>query len=199
MVKRANQKPDVILLECMMTSFDPGANHNATLNIIGSPVFRTAKWLPILRPSWRPSSVLYTQSKLTRERGVAESSPDRSGQKLAPQFVVPADTTTEEQDRWKIKTIETIAGIASEGTRCISLRLPLGGASLTSDSRFHDLGDSLSETYGMTVIDTVQIIRQRGLEISFSDNVHLRSNSARVVSQIIREALRQNLENGESK
>jgi hypothetical protein len=189
MIKKTNQRPRIVLLECMRDVFEPGANHDTTLNIMENPVFRAGRWMPILRPSWRPSSILYTRAKLTRERKLAESSPELTARKTLQQAVIPAETSNATRDPWKTKTIETINELAGNGIAFISLRIPSSRESVISESRPYDFGDLLFDTEAIPVIDTVQVIRERGIEISFTDEVHLQSESARVISQIISDAV----------
>jgi|SRR5271157_3468089 len=176
----------LLLLETETIDAVQGPNDQAVVEGLSNLSFRLARWLPLLRASSRPSSIIYSKLKGWRDRSIDAEAV--AGTKRQSIMLEPAKQRRGEDQvlaKQKVAIINAIR-TAKASAGCIALvHIPCKGP--VEDSRPPSMVDEIAEQLALPTIDVARVMASRGISAQYSDGTHLIEPSARKVAQIIAE------------
>jgi hypothetical protein len=156
------------------------ANDETLLATLQEPGFALAGRIPGLRADTRPTTLLYSWLKGRHEP-------------VSPAAVLPSPSasttatnaaTNTAKATWLPRLAEQVAELRRRGCEVILLRLPVGREN-PARPEAPNLADELADKLGLKLIDLNREAARRGLEMSYSDGLHLSPASARTVCRLL--------------
>lgn len=176
----------------------PADGNEALLDeAMAQPQRKMGAWFPILRPAYRPSSVLYSALKLemdlsaeaTAEGPLAVKTPilvrAREGVRsvASPVSLQKAATPEVEEAR------RMIARLMERGVKVIFFSIPTGGARQPSDPLDPLANLLLKELPGAVFVDLASEFEREGHTPSYTDGIHLTAGSAQYAASVLEKAV----------
>ena len=152
------------------------ANDETLLATLQEPGFALAGRIPGLRADTRPTTLLYSWLKGRHE-------PAPVGAVLPPPSASATATNTASAT-WQPRFAEQVAELRRRGCEVILLRLPVGREN-PARPEVPNPADELAGKLGLKLIDLNREAARRGLEMSYSDGLHLSPASARTVCRLL--------------
>jgi hypothetical protein len=177
--------PKLVLLEVQYLSKPPARNDQQLLELATGVGLQVSKYLPLTRADARPSTVLYGWLK---ERQRDDSSHRGEPVATRPERGSAAPTEMVEDPDWRQRIEPLIRRLEDADSRVMLLRLPAGRRNPSNPEAANE-ADTIAAELGVPLLDLLRIGRQRGLEITYSDGLHLTPSSARAVSRLLAEQL----------
>ena len=188
-VRMRDPLPSSMLVD-ISALFQPLMSNDDTLrDSVRSPTFAAARWFPLLRPTYRISSLLYARVKRYRDtRGGGIQQPSDS-----PCQSPPPVSKIKSHHEWlpenQFLAVRTaLSEFRSAGTDVRLLSIPSGGG---WGNRTEGLTKRLSDELGLEMIDLGPDMAKEGKVLRFSDGLHLDVPSAKIVASEISRQLKQ--------
>lgn len=161
-------------------------NDDAVLAAAHSPGMRLAGWLRGIRAEARPSTLMFAWIK-SHQRSAG-----------APYVPTPAASTNSGSTsnrghaalhrpftpKWESDLARDVAALKQRGIRAVLIRFPVGRENPV-DAEARSGSDELSDHLGIPLVDLQREAFRRGLEVRYTDNLHLTPQSAEAVSRIL--------------
>lgn len=195
------QKPQLAMKVCLVeinTLAQPAGGNEALLDeAMAQPQRKMGEWLPVLRPAYRPSSVLYTALKLE-----ASSSREPTGEEGAFAVKTPVLIRARDGIRSVVSPVgrQRAASPEVEETRRMMARLMARGVkvilfSLPCEADGQAAGDLhpmarrlLQELPGTVFVDLASEFERAGYVPSYTDGIHLTVESAQRAALVLERA-----------
>ncbi len=178
LVLARDNPPPRIFIEVHRLGKPWNANDETLLATLHEPGFALAGRVPGLRADTRPTTLLYTWLK-----GRHEPAPQAA---ILPPPSASVLATTAVASAWQPKFAEEVAELRRRGCEVILLRLPVGREN-PAKPELPNEADELAAKLGLRLIDLNREAARRGLEMTYSDGLHLSPASARAVCQLLAE------------
>lgn len=176
-------RPTVVLIEFNTLLDEPGPNDREILAATEGFTFWLARWLPPLRTSARPTSILYTFIKLRKDAilkpSVLPPASDASGENT----VSATNITEGTLNPTAIEVLDRIRQLKAAGITVGVYRLPVGVADKNIASTLHVSVQELE----LPFLDLKTEMTRRMVPINYTDNLHLRVESARAAAHMLAE------------
>jgi hypothetical protein len=199
LVLKKDKLPKIILLEAPSYPRDRRANDIEILEAIQGITFKLGRFLPIVRASSRPSSILYSLLKKKQDARADTGALPGKGVPTVPSAVpaaVPVQASGQTPEvindpEIEIKSLEqTIGSLTARNVEVILVRLPAGNQKTRIETGQPDLADRLSASLSLKILDVASTLKTRGVILSFSDGLHMRGPSAREAAKVMGERLK---------
>ena len=177
MLARSNPPPQ-IFVEVHRLGKPWNANDDMLLIALLEPEFAIAGSISGLRANTRPTTLVYNWFKGRHE-------PVQKPTALASLFTSIASANATNRV-WRPHFAEQVAELHRRGSEVILLRLPVGRENPANPDT-PDTADELAAKLGLRMIDLNREAVRRGLEISYTDGLHLSTSSALAVSHLLAE------------
>lgn len=176
----------LLLLETETIDAVQSTNDQAVVEGLSSLSFRLARWLPLLRASSRPSSIIYSKLKGWRDRSIGVEV--TAGTKSQSIMLEPTKQRRGENQalaKQKVAITDAIRR-AKASASCIALvHIPCKGP--VEESHPPPMAEEIAEQLALPIIDVARVMASLGISAQYSDGMHLIEPSARKVAQIIAE------------
>lgn len=171
--------PAVILVDTSVL-FQPLMSNDDTLReSVENPTFQAGKWFPPLRPSFRPSSLLYSRIKSFRDsRGGGVAQPAERATEPENRPVAVGKVAWDPQDQFDAVR-SALKNFQTHGADVRLLAIPRGAGWGTS---MEGLERRLANELGLPVMEPGPTLAAGGAHLVFSDGLHLDVPSAKRVS-----------------
>lgn len=172
LLARSNPPPRVFI-EVHRLGKAWNANDDMLLAALRDPGFALAGAVPGLRADSRPSTLLYAWLRRRREVApapVARPVTNASGQLLSSVVLV--------RPEWLDHFAGQVAELRRHGSEVTLLRLPVGREN-PADPLAPNQTDALARDLGLRLLDLNREASLRGVSLSYTDGLHLSSDSAR--------------------
>lgn len=153
------------------------ANDDTLLAALREPGFALADKVPGFRADTRPTTLLYSWLK-----GVQK--PARRAPLAGRPSADPRPSPT--GSGWEAGFAAQAAELQRRGSEVILLRLPVGRENPANPEAQNE-ADQLAHRLGLRLIDLNRAARRRGLELSYTDGLHLAPGSARQLCALLAE------------
>lgn len=167
--------PPLVLVEGHRLSKRWGTNDGLLLQELDSLSTRLARRVPAFRAEMRPSSMLYSWVKQHSKGG-----------SVRPESSRPGGPVEEPEPGWEQRQEEYIRQLRNRGADVRIFRLPAGRENLRGPNDPDIIGD-LARKWGLPYLQIEQECRRRGIELHYTDGLHLSPDSARTVSAVLAE------------
>lgn len=187
---------EVCLIEINTLARHEGENEAMLDEAMKEPQRYAAQWLPILRPGYRPSSVLYSAFKLGMDEsdGAAEAqfavkTPIliRANEGIRNVSSVLGIQRAESEMLEKVHPM--IARLMERGVKVIFFVIPTLADGQGAQDLYPLARELLSRFPGTAFVDVSVELERIGYRPSFSDKVHLTPQSARMVALVLEQAV----------
>ncbi len=176
------QNPQLILLEDSILDRLPTANDQQLLSAVDSTTFQIARFIPVMQPDYRPSSVAYTALKKWRDRTIA-GIPGRAND-------APPTPTGQRNNSNQLRPIkDRLQPLLDAGCKVIIVHIP--NRYLLDQSRPTATGKLLATELNVPHLDLAAIMAKQGDTVRYSDGLHLVAPSAKLASRRLTEYLLQ--------
>jgi hypothetical protein len=162
--------PERVFLEIHRLVMPPGANDTQLLNLTQGPGLELSRWAALTRAMSRPSTVLYGWLKGRQSGGGSTVTP-------GSQITRPGTVTAEPDPKWAPRIREKVRQVEARGTKVYLLRLPVGREN-PADSQAKSFADEASTELGLPLVDLYRLSQAEGVEIRYTDGLHLTPQSA---------------------
>ncbi len=179
---RSNPPPR-IFLEVHRLGKPWTANDDTLLAALREPGFALAGRISGLRADTRPTSLVYAWLK--RHQGAGAKLPASPPSTAStPSF---AGTNTIDHT-WESRLPGQVAELRRRGCEVVLLRLPVGRENSAQPEATNEM-DALAARLGIRLIDLHREASRKGLELSYTDGLHLAPASAKAVCGLLVEAV----------
>lgn len=196
MLNKERLTAEVCLIEINTVARPEDGNDALLDEAMAKPQRYAAKWIPILRPDYRPSSVLYSIFKLRMNEGdeaakaaLVVKTPIliRANESIRNVSSVPGTQIAKGGMIEKVQPM--IARLMERGVKVIFFVVP----TRTSGQRAQDFHlmaqELLTRLPGTAFVDIGAEFERIGYHPSFSDGVHLTPPSARMAARVLEQAV----------
>lgn len=173
----------LVLLDVYLIAKRPGPNDQQLLDLASGIGLKVSSLVPLTRADARPSTVLYGWLK---ERKGGEGSADVRARVVTAAAV--ADEVAAMDPDWLPRVRERIRRLQGQGCRVVLTRLPAGRAD-PADPEAPNEADAIARELGVSLIDLFRLSRKAGIQVTYTDGLHLTPRSARAVSLLLVTAL----------
>lgn len=181
--------PRLIFVEVNTLLNPANANEEVMVDTMRSLRFRAARFLPVLRADFRPSSMLYSWAKSrrtqTREFKPRPSPALASSNAPAQVSLAPFDSAGSPETRAKLRS--QIRALQDRGCRVILVRMPASHRFTSANNASFALGDELASELKLAQYDLDDECARRGVAVKYTDGVHLSPQAAREAAQVLAE------------
>ncbi|HEY9175320.1 MAG TPA: hypothetical protein VI136_23795 [Verrucomicrobiae bacterium] len=181
--------PPLVFVEVNTLLNPSNANEEVMADTLRSLHFRAAKFLPVLRADFRPSSILYSWAKSqrtqTREftpRPNANSAPTNPPAQVS---LAPFNAAGSPEIRAKLRS--QIRALQDRGCRVILVRMPASHRFTSANNASFALGDELAKELKLPQYDLDDECVRRGIAVKYTDGVHLSPQAAREAARVLAE------------
>ncbi len=173
-LSRRDDVPGRVLVEGTLLDAPPRANDQELFKGMENPTFKLARFIPLLRPSYRPSSVLYTEIKMWNDN----RTPGRAGQPLSQSDAVRARSA--EAQLAIDAMVAKIQSLKERGTKVSIIHIPQRQP--VEHSHPDPVALEIAQRAGVGLIDLAAELAAAGESVRYSDGLHLIAPSARLVA-----------------
>jgi hypothetical protein len=181
--------PPLVFVEVNTLLLPPNSNEEVLLDTMRGLRFRAARFLPVLRADYRPSSVLYSwlKSRRTQTREFTPRPDDTAAATNAPAEVSLAPFDAAGAPEAKEKLRRQIQTLRDRGCRVILVRMPASHRFTPANNPSFAFGDELAREFNLPLYDLDDECARRGFPVKYTDGVHLSAQSAREAAQVLAE------------
>ena len=186
--------PPLVFVEVNTLLNPANANEEVMADTLRSLHFRAAKFLPVLRADFRPSSILYSWAKSQRTQ-TREFTPRPNSAAAAPTnppasvSLAPFDAACSPEIRAKLRS--QIRALQDRGCRVVLVRMPASRRFTSANNRSFALGDELAKELKLPQYDLDDECVRRGIAVKYTDGVHLSPQAAREAARVLAELAEQ--------
>ena len=174
-IHQLKRVPKRVFLETYVLHKPQASNEILVLESLNSPAGRMARFDPLFRTESRPSTLLYSTLKRGREAA--------STGKLA---VGPPSHPLNPPDAVSLKRlIQVITQLQARSCEIILVDLPVGTDWPPGATLGEPVASELIRQLGIRRVDTREMLLRRGVDLRFTDGIHLDGASAKKTAQAL--------------
>ncbi len=170
LILKQERPPERVFLEVHRLIMPAAANDAQLLNLTKGPGLELSRWATLTRAMSRPSTVLYAWLKGRQTGGGSVMTPGVEPSR-------PGVVKAQPDPHWAARIREKVRQVQARGTKVYLLRLPVGREN-PADARAKSFADEASSELGLPLIDLYRLSQVEGVEIRYTDGLHLTPQSA---------------------
>jgi len=185
-----DRPPALVIIEVNRLLKPGAANESLLRAATRDPLFRLARYVPVLRSQARPSSILYSYLKV--HWSPSGGTPPGAGQRQSDPSLPSAAPDLNEADiaAAKRKLKSQICELQERGCRVCLLQMPDYAHFTAANNAAFALGDELAREFHLPLLDLETEFARRSRPLLSTDGMHLTPACAREASRILADWLR---------
>jgi hypothetical protein len=183
--------PPLVVIEANMLTQSYDSNEATLKSAVEGIQFRLARYVPLLRAQFRPSSMFYSWLKDHQggQAGAPAAVPAASDATNPAVAAIPAVSNQAGSDATKERVRCQVRSLRERGARIVLLRMPMNGGAEAGKNPSFAFADELAREFQLSQVDLEAELAARGLAICYTDGLHLAAGSARDASRVLAEVL----------
>jgi hypothetical protein len=189
----SSRPPPLVIVETNRLCKPPGPNEAMLRKAMRGPLYSAARRIPLLRAECRPSSMLYSWIKMSRDAlaplaraGVPALQERPSVVPLSPDQLPP------EFEPMKQRIRATLRDLRGKGSHVVIVQMPTGSRNAV-DVATYQFATELAQELGIPEIDLEAECLRRGYNLVFTDGTHMTPASASQSSRLLAELVEHQL------